>query len=170
MHPVASREDTQVDVLAPNVTEDDTRDDNGRQGNSVGDLLHDRTGRAQGRRADAITGIVVGHGGDDDVDDNVKDLQEGESFGEVAGVLQFSHDTEVRDVTDYCMLERFLPLLWRFRLTVCENNVGDGGKGFDQVGLDNGLDGHATGMLDAKADHTDDDSSSDTGEGSHGQP
>lgn len=106
MHPVGSCKDTQVDVLASDVTEDDTRDDNGRQGNSVSDFLHDRTGRAQGRRADAITGIVVGNGGNDDVDDNVKDLQEGEGLGEVAGVLQFGHDTEVGDVTDYCMLER----------------------------------------------------------------
>lgn len=56
------------------------------------------------------------------------------------------------------------------RLTVCEDNVGDSGKGCDQVGLDNGLDGHATGILDTQTDHTDNDSSDDTSEGYHGQP
>ena len=169
VHAVSALKDAQINVLRRDVTENDTGDDNGRQGDAVGHFLQHRVGRAQGRGSHILSGVDVGDNGRDDVNDDIEDLQQTEGFGEIARVFQFSHDTEEGDVWncwDWWLIQyKAVGEQWKGKPTECKYNVGDGRKGRDKIRLDKSLDRHASGVLNTQTNHANHDGSHDTRKG-----
>lgn len=73
---------------------DDAGDEDGGEGDAVGDLADQGVGGGQGGRGDAGADVVVDYGADDDVGGDGAGLQEEEGFGEVAGVFELGDEVE----------------------------------------------------------------------------
>lgn len=139
------------DVLAGDVAAHDAGDDDGREGEAVGDLCDDGGSRAEGGRLDVRPRVVVDDGADDDVEGGGDDLHEGERLGEVARVLELGAEGEEGDVAG-----------------VGEQNL----EGGEHAGLDVGVVVHGDNVrgirfCDADADHGDGDAdhNGDAGDG-----
>lgn len=122
----------------------------GRNGNSIGDLLHDGTGGTQSWRSDVVADKVVNDDGSHDVQANFKDLQHAKRLGKVLGLLHLGNETKEGDVG-----------------AVGEDDVGDGGERVVEVGLGGDVDVAAL-ELDTDGDHGDQDGGEDTDKGGNG--
>ena len=164
-------EDSNVDILARNVAENNTGNNDlskirhipeptlRRQithrwdGKTVGNLLHHRSSGRQSRGCDSRAGIAVDDHGSHDVHSSIDNLQHSEGLGEIGGILHLRHDTEERDVGNEG-----------------EDDVGDGqetfleGRGRDDIVL------NIIGGLDTDGNHRDDGSYQDTDGGYDGHP
>lgn len=98
VHDIGTTENANIDVLDSHVAQDDTRDDNCRNSDTVGDFAEERTGRAQRGRGDTVTSVAVDHGSGDGVEDDFESLLHAERFGEVFGVLHFGDEAKVTGV------------------------------------------------------------------------
>lgn len=98
VHDIGATENANIDVLDSHVAQDDTRDDNCRNSDTVGDFAEQRTGRAQRGRGDTVTGVAVDHGSGDGVEDDFESLLHAERFREVFGVLHFGDEAKVTGV------------------------------------------------------------------------
>jgi hypothetical protein len=117
-------------------------------GNSVSNLLQNRSSGSKSGRRDLLTDVVVDYYGSNGVEDDFEGLQHDQSLGEILRFLHLSEQTEESHVG-----------------AVGKNDVGDGAEGLDEIGVDSSPEVLTTLVLHTDRDHSDDDSSYDTGEG-----
>lgn len=143
----------EVNILQTNVTVHHTGTDNGRDGDAVGNLAHQRAGRCQGWRLHLGPDVEVDDHGGRQVERNLEALEHEQRLLEVLGRLHLSDQTEEGDVG-----------------AVGEDDVRDGLEGSVQGGVDGGLYDTTGVLLDADGDHGDHDSAEDTEERSERDP
>lgn len=149
---LGTSEDTDVDVLGGNVTEDDTGDDDGGQGDTPGDLGDERRSTAQGRAGNHITSEVVDDNSSDQVKGSVNSLKGHQGLGVILGV------TELTDEAQPCSVS-----------TVGEDNVGDAIESGREVGVGDVDDVASLKRVDTNSNHGDHDGGKDRDERSNGQ-
>ena len=101
VHDIGVAEQTDIDVLNGNVAQNNTGDDDGRHGDSVGHLAKDGTGGSQGGRGDILSGIAIDHGRNDGVHDDFKALKHAQRLGEVSWVFHFGDESEEGRMTTW---------------------------------------------------------------------
>ena len=150
-HAVGAPVFAHVDVLGRDVAVDDTRDDDGGDGDAVGDFADRRGGGTQGGGRDVCAGVAVGDDGDDDVHARVTALEEEEGAWVVCGGVQLGNEGEESDVSG-----------------IGEDDVRDGEEGWGKAAFHGGVD---VGIWfgDANADHRDEDGADDRNEGDDGE-
>jgi hypothetical protein len=149
---LSASEDTDVDVLGSDVTEDDTGDDDGRQGDTPGDLGDQRRSTAQGGAGNHITSEVVDDNSSDQVKGSVNGLEGHQSLGVVLRV------TELTDEAQPCGVS-----------TVGEDNVRDTVESSREVGVGDVDDVASLKRVDTNSNHGDHDSGKDRDERGNGQ-
>lgn len=84
--------------LDRDLTVDDTSDNNGRGGKTVGDLGEELGSGTESRRFDTVTGKAVDDGSSDGVEDDLENLENHDGLPEIAGLLHLGEDSEEGDV------------------------------------------------------------------------
>lgn len=107
-HAVSPTEQPDVYVLGGDMAVDNTRDDDGRDGDAVGDFAKEGRGRAKGGRRDVYAGVAVGNDCYDEVHRGVHALKEEQRFGVLGGGVKFGDEGEKGDMAWCFALELFL--------------------------------------------------------------
>ena len=127
-----------------------------RNGNSISDLLHNRTSRAESRGCDIVADVIVDDNGGHDVQDDFKDLKHTQGLGEVLRSFHLRDETEESHMGTWANVNTIQPLPPKKRfialLTVREDDVGHSTKRVVKVGLLGDVDITAF-ELDTDGDH-----------------
>ena len=78
---------------------DDSCDDDGRDGNSVGNFTEERTRGTKGGASDWLASVAVGDDGNDEVHTCVDALEEEESFGVLFRGFELRDEAKKGDVS-----------------------------------------------------------------------
>ncbi|KAG9533402.1 putative amino acid transporter, partial [Aureobasidium melanogenum] len=98
VHDIGLAPDANVNILSGHVSVNDTGNDDGGDGNAVGDLANDGASRTNSGRLDVGTREAIDDDSDDDVKRTSASLQHAQGLGEISGVLHLRNETEVGDV------------------------------------------------------------------------
>lgn len=130
---------------------DDAGDDDGGDGDAVGDFADRGRGGTQGGGCDVCAGVAVDDDGGDDVHGRVTALEEEEGAWVVLRGVQLGDEGEEGDVSG-----------------IGEDDVGDGEEGRGKAAFQGGVD-VVIRFGDANADHGDEDGTDDGNEGDDGE-
>lgn len=150
-HAIGAAVFAHVDVFGRHVAVDDACDDDGGDGDAVGDFADHGGGGAEGGGCDVRAGVAVDDDGGDDVHARVTALEEEKGAGVVCGGVELGNEGEEGDVSG-----------------ICEDDVCDGEECRGKAAFDGDVD-VVIRFGDANADHGDEDGADDGNEGDDGE-